>query len=174
MRIGNIVILTLVALISIKVVAEPAAIKVGIVAPDAALFNTEYALAEIKKTETNKEFVALKARFDGLIEEMKALNTEMENKGMTWSAEQNEDAQKKMGYLRADIELIQKKLQSEQKALQSKIMKTMEPQIQEALQELIQEEGLTLLLRKEAAIFGGEGVDYTNKLIDRLNKKTTK
>ena len=50
----------------------------------------------------------------------------------------------------------------------------MEPQIQEALQELIQEEGLTLLLRKEAAIFGGEGVDYTNKLIDRLNKKTTK
>ena len=102
---------------------------------------------------------------------MKELNSEIENKGMTWSADQNDDAQKKMGYLRDDIELIQKKLKSEQKALQSRIIKATEEKIQEALQELITEEKLTLLLRKEAAIFGGEGVDYTNKLTNRLNEK---
>ena len=171
MRTANILILTLVALVSTNVAAEQPIMNIGIVAPDAALFNTEYALAEFKKIETSKEFSAMKSKFDSLLDEVKQLNTEMENKGMTWSAQQNEDAQKNMGFLRADIELIQKKLQSEQKALQSRVVKVMESKIQEALQEMIKDEGITLLLRKDAAIFGGENVDYTSKLIDRLNKK---
>ena len=123
MRIANILTVILTVLISTNVSADQALMKIGIVAPDAAVFGTEYAQAEIKKTETNKEFTALKAKFDGLLEEMKELNSEIENKGMTWSADQNDDAQKKMGYLRDDIELIQKKLKSEQKALQSRIIK---------------------------------------------------
>ena len=76
-----------------------------------------------------------------------------------------------MGYLRDDIEVIQKKLKYEQKGMQQRIIKATEEKIQEALQELITEEKLTLLLRKEAASFGGEGVDYTNKLTNRLNEK---
>jgi Skp family chaperone for outer membrane proteins len=170
-RIANILILTLATLISVNVTAEQPIMKIGIVAPDAALFNTEYALAEFKKIETSKEFSAMKSKFDGLLEEVKKLNTEIENKGMTWSAQQNQDAQKNMGFLRADIELIQKKLQSEQKALQTRVVKAMEDKIKEALQEMIKEEEITLLLRKETAIFGGANVDYTSKLIDRLNKK---
>ena len=170
MRTANIFILILVVLVSVNVTAEQLS-KIGIVAPDAAVFGTEYAQAEIKKTETNKEFTTLKSKFDGLLEEMKALNSEIENKGMTWSADQNDEAQKKMGYLRDDIELIQKKLKSEQKALQARIIKATEAKIQEALQELIADEKLTLLLRKEAAIFGSEGVDYTNKLTARINEK---
>jgi len=169
-RTANILVLILVALVSVNVTAEQLS-KIGIIAPDAAVFGTEYAQAEIKKTETNKEFTTLKSKFDGLLEEMKVLNSEIENKGMTWSADQNDEAQKKMGYLRDDIELIQKKLKSEQKALQARIIKATEAKIQEALQELITDEKLTLLLRKEAAIFGGEGVDYTNKLTARLNEK---
>ena len=39
--------------------------------------------------ETSKEFSAMKSKFDGLLEEVKKLNTEMENKGMTWSAQQS-------------------------------------------------------------------------------------
>jgi outer membrane protein len=170
-RITNILVATLMVLISANIVAEQASMKIGIVAPDAAVFGTEYAQSEIKRTETNPQFASLKTKFDGLLEEMKQLNSEIENKGMTWSADQNDEAQKKMGYLRDDIELIQKKLKSEQKSLQSRIIKATEEKIQEALQELITEEKLTLLLRKEAAIFGGEGIDYTNKLTNRLNKK---
>ena len=52
--------------------------KIGIVAPDAAVFGTEYAQAEIKRTETNPQFTALKTKFDGLLEEMKELNSEIE------------------------------------------------------------------------------------------------
>ena len=66
MRIKNILVATFMVLISANIVAEQAPMKIGIVAPDAAVFGTEYAQAEIKKTETNKEFTALKAKFDGL------------------------------------------------------------------------------------------------------------
>ena len=75
MRIANILTVILTVLISTNVSADQALMKIGIVAPDAAVFGTEYAQAEIKKTETNKEFTALKAKFDGLLEEMKELNS---------------------------------------------------------------------------------------------------
>ncbi len=49
MRITNILVATLMVLISANIVAEQASMKIGIVAPDAAVFGTEYAQAEIKK-----------------------------------------------------------------------------------------------------------------------------
>ena len=47
MRIANILIVTLTVLISANVVAEEAPMKIGIVAPDAAVFGTEYAHIEV-------------------------------------------------------------------------------------------------------------------------------
>ena len=68
MRIANILILTLATLISVNVTAEQSIMKIGIVAPDAALFNTEYALAEFKKIETSaKERIGVNEAFEEVI-----------------------------------------------------------------------------------------------------------
>ena len=103
---------------------------------------------------------------------MKALKKDVDAKSMTWSDEQKQEAQKKMEFLRADLELTTRKVQADQKALQQSIVQELRPKAGEALQELIKEEGVVLLINAEAVVTVAPELDLTAKLTDRLNKKT--
>jgi len=65
-----------------------------------------------------------------------------------------------------------KKIQAEQKQLQQQIMQELSPQFQEALAEVVQDEGITLLLRSESVIVASPENNLTAKVVDRLNQKT--
>ena len=80
--------------------------------------------------------------------------------------------QKKMEYVKADAELARRKIQAEQKQLQQQIMQELGPKAQEALQEVVKEEGITILLRADAVMVAGPESNLTAKVADRLNKKT--
>jgi len=54
---------------------------------------------------------------------------------MTLSQEQAADYKKKMEYLRADMELVSRKLQAEIKELQNRIMQELQPKALEAIKE---------------------------------------
>ena len=51
------------------------------------------------------------------------------------------------------------------------LMQKVQPKLDEAVKELIEEEGITILLRAEATLFRGPDNDITAKVADRLNKK---
>ncbi len=137
-----------------------------------AIFGTEVAKARMKQKKGESEFATLQGKYESTVSEMKALKKEMDTQGMTWSQEQVADAQKKMEYLRADLELITRKIQGDQQALQNSIVQELRPKAGEALQELIEEEGIVLLLSSEAVVTAAPSLDVTAKLTDRLNKKT--
>ncbi|TNF01969.1 MAG: OmpH family outer membrane protein [Gammaproteobacteria bacterium] len=137
-----------------------------------AIFGTEVAKARMKQKKGESEFATLQGKYESTVSEMKALKKEMDTQGMTWSPEQVGDAQKKMEYLRADLELITRKIQGDQQALQNSIVQELRPKAGEALQELIDEEGIVLLLSSEAVVTAAPSLDVTAKLTDRLNKKT--
>jgi Skp family chaperone for outer membrane proteins len=46
------------------------------------------------------------------------------------------------------------------------------PKAAEALQEVVDEEGIVLLINAEAVVTAAPSLDITDKLTDRLNKKT--
>lgn len=77
-----------------------------------------------------------------------------------------------MEYAKADAELAARKIQAEQQQLQQKIMQELGPKAQEALQEVVAEEGVTILLRADAVMLAGPESNITSKVADRLNKKT--
>lgn len=137
-----------------------------------AIFGTEVAKARMKQKKGESEFATLQGKYESTVSEMKALKKEIDTQGMTWSQEQVADAQKKMKYLRADLELITRKIQGDQQALQNSIVQELRPKAGEALQELIEEEGIVLLLSSEAVVTAAPSLDVTAKLTDRLNKKT--
>jgi outer membrane protein len=56
--------------------------------------------------------------------------------------------------------------------LQGKIMEELQPKVQAALKELVEAEGITLLLQREAVIVADPALDVTGKLLERLNAKT--
>jgi outer membrane protein len=77
-----------------------------------------------------------------------------------------------MEYAKADAELAGRKIQAEQKQLQQKIMQDLGPIAQQALQEIVTEEGVTILLRAESVMIASPESNLTAKVADRLNQKT--
>lgn len=170
MRILSLVLFTLVTLVSVSVAA--AENKIATVDVVKAVFGSNVAKARLGQAQGQSDYVALQAKYESTLADMKALKKEADNKGMTWSKEKSDEAQKKMEFLRADLELLTRKVQAEQKSLQESIMQELQPKAGEALEELIKEEGITLLVHSEAVIFAATELNLTDKLTDRLNKKT--
>jgi outer membrane protein len=77
-----------------------------------------------------------------------------------------------MSYAKADYDLAVQKIQAEQKELQQQIMQELSPQFQEALAQVVKEEGITLLLRSESVIVASPENNLTAKVVDRLNQNT--
>jgi outer membrane protein len=77
-----------------------------------------------------------------------------------------------MEYAKADAELAGRKIQAEQQQVQQKIMQDLGPLAQEALKEIIAEEGISILLRAESVMVASPENNITAKVADRLNQKT--
>lgn len=169
-RIAKTFLFTLATLFAVTVAAEEG--KIAVVDFGKAIFGSEVAKTRLKQVQGESDYAALQAKYENTVADMKALQKEVESKSMTWSAEQTGEAQKKMEFLRADLELTTRKVQAEQKALQSSIVQELRPKAGEALQELIKEEGIVLLINAEAVVTVAAELDLTSKLTDRLNQKT--
>ena len=165
-------VLLLVGVVSFSSVAVAAEDKIAILDVQQAMFASDYAQARVKQSLESADFVALKAKAEGSAADLQAMSKEVEAKRLTWSAEQAESHQKKMSYAKADYDLAVQKIQGEQKQLQQKILQDLSPTFQQALTEVIQEEGITLLLRAESVLSASAENNLTAKVVDRLNQKT--
>lgn len=172
---GNMKALVVVVLASLFVVAPVSAVaveKIAVVDIARAIFGSKAAQESLTQAEQSADFVALKAKYEGSAADLQALAKEAESKRLTWSQEQAAEHQKKMEYAKADAELAGRKIQGEQKQLQQRIMQQLGPKAQEALQEVIKEEGVTILLRAESVMMSSPESNITAKVADRLNQKT--
>jgi len=156
-------------LASVTVAAET---KIAVIDIQQAMFASDYAQNSVKEAQESADFVALRAKAEGSAADLQSMGKEAETKRLTWSAEQVTAQQKKMSYAKADYDLAVQKIQGEQKQLQQKIMQELSPQFQEALAQVVQEEGITLLLRSESVIVASPENNLTAKVIDRLNQNT--
>jgi len=173
--VGNMKALLVVVLASLFVVAPVSAVaveKIAVVDIARAIFGSKAAQESLTQAEQSADFVALKAKYEGSAADLQALAKEAESKRLTWSQEQAAEHQKKMEYAKADAELAGRKIQGEQKQLQQRIMQQLGPKAQEALQEVIKEEGVTILLRAESVMMSSPESNITAKVADRLNQKT--
>jgi|AZIJ01.1.fsa_nt_gi outer membrane protein len=170
MDVLNIKRLLLVAacMLSLSAVAEE---KIAVIDVARAIFSTDIAKQRQEEMQSGSEFASLQAKYDNIGADMKALQKEVEGKAMTLSQEKAAEYKKKMEYLRADMELVSRKLQAEIKALQNRIMQELQPKALESIKELVEEGEITLLLQRESVISATPDKDLTGKLVERLNKK---
>ncbi len=135
-----------------------------------AIFSTELSKVRQQEMKSAPGFVSLQTEYDNINADIKAVQKEVESKKLTLSQEQAAEYKKKMEYLGADMELVSRKLQTEIKSLQSKIMKELQPTALKSVNELVEENKITLLLQREAVIFATPEKDLTGKLVDRMNR----
>jgi outer membrane protein len=78
-----------------------------------------------------------------------------------------------MSYVKADAELALQKISSEQKQLEQRVLQGLAPLVEEALQEIVKEEGITVLLRAESVLLATTEISITKEVADRIDAKST-
>jgi outer membrane protein len=163
--------LTAILLVAAAGVAQ-AADKIAVVDIQRAIFGSELAQQRAQAAESGADFVALKAKYESAVADLQTMAKEAEANRMTWSQEQVASYQKKAEYTKADADLAMRKLQAETQQLQQSIFEELRPKASQALEEVVKEEGITLLLKAESVMIAGPEHNITAKVAERLNKIT--
>ena len=145
--------------------------KIAVVDTAVAIFGSAAAQAQLKQIEESAGFLSLKAKYESSFADFQAMAKEAESKRFTWSQEQVAEHQKKMGYAKADSDLAKQKIKAEQQQLQQRILKELGPLAEQALQEIVKEQGIAVLLRAESVLIADPEADLTARVAERIDQK---
>lgn len=159
-----------VALLSLTAMTAWAQDKVVVFDPMGAVLATDAAKAKFDKLQKGADFVATKAKADGLKADIQAAQATMQKDGLTWSAEQRAEHDKKMQTLMTDYQSKAKKLQSEQQVLAQQIMQEMGPKMEATVKQLVESEKIGMIVDAKAVMMVKPENDLTPKVTQLLNK----
>jgi len=169
---GLMAVIALLSSLSLSAAAEPQSAKIAVVDARIAIFSSKAAQNALKAFEESADFMSLKAKYESSSADFQAMAKEAETKRLTWSPEELAEHQKKMSYVKADAELAIQKITSEQKQLEQRVLQDLAPLVEQALQEIVKEEGITVLLRAESVLLATPETSITAKVADRIDAKT--
>lgn len=153
-------------------VASLAAGKVAVVSFEQAILNTDYAQAEIAKIENDKSFKDRVAEIKKIQEEGIKLAQKYQKEAPTMGASQKQMLENQIKEKQEDLEHVARKIQETRNLLLQSLMEEMNETASLAGKELIDKEGIGLLLNADPQIVlhADTSYDITAKLTDRINK----
>jgi outer membrane protein len=134
-----------------------------------AIMMTEMAREKMKALENQKEYSEIHKKAELLRQQLTKKQEELQKEGPAWSADKRNNHLQNMDFMRKDFELVAQKLQAEQQGLMRDLMKSAEPKIKQALDQIIKEQNITIVLEKGATIFSSPSTDITDLLVQKLN-----
>jgi outer membrane protein len=144
--------------------------KIAIVNPAAAMQGTAFAKAKIEKLEKRADYAATKAKLDGVIADIKALQAAYQKENATWTAEKKEESEKKLQSLKQDYQFNGKKIQDEQQALSQEISQELGPKVSAAIKQVVEAEKINLVIDAQTVYYATPDQDITLKVTEQLNK----
>jgi outer membrane protein len=168
---GLLLAIALISSISLTAAAESVSGKIAVVDARIAIFSSNAAQSALKAFEESADFMSLKAKYESSSADFQAMVKEAETKRLTWSPEELAEHQKKMSYVKADAELAIQKITSEQKQLEQRVLQDLAPLVEQALQEIVKEEGISVLLRAESVLLASPDTSITAKVAARIDAK---
>ena len=158
----------LVAAMMISLVSQ--AQNIAVVNIQAAILESSYGKSELAKLEEDADYAALVTEAQTLIADVQALDKDAQSNGSNWSQDQLNDYNKQRQFLTADIQLNQQKIQAEREQVVRQINAAMNQPALEALQALVEEEGISLLLKENSVYHATDAHNVTSKLAAKLSK----
>ena len=158
----------LVAAMMISLVSQ--AQNIAVVNIQAAILESSYGKSELAKLEEDADYAALVTEAQTLIADVQALDKDAQSNGSNWSQDQLNDYNKQRQFLTADIQLNQQKIQAEREQVVRQINAVMNQPALEALQAMVEEEGISLLLKENSVHYATDAHNVTSKLAAKLSK----
>lgn len=156
-------------IVGVAMMAAPLAFaakdKIAVFDVQEAILNTTMAKAEMKSFESRSDISKMISDAERLRKEITALRDEISKAG----AGKAQEKQKSIEFKQADFELIIRKLNAERQAAGKKLMDDIGPRLEGIVKDIVEAEGIGLLLDKKAAIHADASFDITAKVTEKLN-----
>ena len=138
--------------------------KIAVFDVQEAILNTNMAKSEMKAFEARSDISRMISDAEKLKKDITALRTEISKGGAA-----AQEKQKSAEFKQADFELIVRKLNSERQAAGKKLMENLGPRLEGIVKNIVDAEGIGLLLDRKAAIHADPSFDITAKVTEKLN-----
>jgi outer membrane protein len=148
--------------------------KIAVVDVQAAILNTDIAQTRITEVREQEDYKKNKAEYDRLKSEGETLLKTFQKDAAVMSQEQKVTAQQKLGSMQEDLDHVTNKLQQAEQGAGQALLQEMAPRVQEVLREIIEKDGIGLLLQRQAVIHAEPSYSVTAQVTDKLNQLTTK
>jgi outer membrane protein len=148
--------------------------KIAVVDVQGAILQTDIAQKRLAEVRDKAEYKKNKAEFDRLKSEGEALLKTAQKDSAVMSEEQKKAAQKKLSGMQEDLDHVVGKLQQAEQTAGQALLQEMAPKVQEVLRDIIKQEGIGLLLTRNAVVHAEESYSITAKVTEKLNQLNTK
>ena len=152
--------------LALAVPAVAAGTKVAVFDVQEAILGTQRAREEMKAFEARPDIARMIKEAEGLKKEIAALRDELAKAG---SGEKAQEKKKSIEFKQADFELVVRKLSAERQGAGKKLMEDVGPRLESIVKEIVEAEGIGLLLDRKAAIHADASFDITAKVTEKLN-----
>jgi outer membrane protein len=139
-----------------------------------AILQTDAAQERLKEVRAQDDYKKNKAEFEKIQSEGEALVKSYQKDSAIMSEEQKATAQQKINSMQEDLEHVAGKLQQAEQAAAQALFQEMGPRVQEVLREIIEKEGVGLLLQRQAVIHAEPSYSITAQVTDKLNQLNAK
>ena len=170
MIVNNLIKLTLLAIALCVSVTANAEGKIAVLNAQQAIINTEAAQSRLKALRAEAGYAENRKQLETLGKSYQDTVAQLQKDAAVMSQEQKQAEAKKIQEKRADIEHVQRKLQTAEQELLQAVAQELAPKLQKAVSELIEAEGIGLLLNQQAAMHADSSFSITAKITDKLNQ----
>ena len=144
--------------------------NISVIDLNRTLSASNYAQQELQALKSNPEYKKLIDAIKGLQKELGDLQKKGETESLTWSDEQKQQHVSLMQGKFTQFNQLGNQQAEIQKQLERKVEQTLTPKIEEIVNVIIEEKGISLLLTSKAVFYRKPEYDITQEVIDRLNK----
>ena len=141
--------------------------KIAVFDVQEAILATNRAREEMKAFEARPDIAKMIKEAEGLKKEITALRDELTKGGA--SGDKAQEKKKSIEFKQADFELVVRKLNAERQGAGKKLMDEIGPRLEGIVKEIVEAEGIGLLLDRKAAIHADASFDITAKVTEKLN-----
>lgn len=147
--------------------------KIAVVDVQGAILQTDYAQKKLGEIREQADYKKNKSEYDRLKSEGEALLKTFQKDAAVMSDDQKVAAQNKLSSLQEDLDHVTSKLQQAEQGTGQALLQEMAPKVQDVLREIIEKDGIALLLQRNAVIHAEPGYSITAQVTDKLNQLAT-
>ncbi|MFA7553370.1 MAG: OmpH family outer membrane protein [Spongiibacteraceae bacterium] len=144
--------------------------KIAVLNAQQAIINTELAQSRLKALQAETTFTENRKQLESLGKAYQSTVAQLQKDAAVMSNEQKQAEAKKLQEKRADIEFVQRKLQTAEQELLQEVAQELGPKLQKAVSDIVEADNIGLLLNQQAAMHVDSSYSITAKVTDKLNQ----